>query len=89
MPADADEEIGQQIDNWVKTLLVRAGVQVVSFNKPGTGDTNAYGLLNVPGKYVRIIDAMHVAMHAVARGEPLPEFAPLPEKVRKGVRRKR
>lgn len=56
------------IDAWLKKLLTRAGIQVVSFRD------GANGLLNVPNKYVRVIDAMHVALHNLAAGESLPEF---------------
>lgn len=55
-------------------MLRRAGVQCVRFND------GSCGLINVPAKYVAVIDSMHVAMIHLLNGEPLPEF--LPEKER-------
>lgn len=73
----------EQIDVWCRTLFARAGVQVVRFGE------GANGLLNVPGKYVLIIDAMHLAMVSLAEGEPLPEFTPVEPKKKRSKKTRR
>jgi hypothetical protein len=60
MPDIKRETSSEQIDSWLRTLLNRRN--------------GSNGLLNVPNKYVRIIDAMHVAMCNLAAGEALPAF---------------
>lgn len=85
---DADEEIDHKIDSWVRTLLLRGGFKTINFSAIDDAQ-RAYGILNMPGKYVVIVDAMHQAMHALARGEPLPEFQPLPPANKPGAKRKR
>lgn len=72
----------RECDSWVKTLLLRSGIRVVNFSK-AADETEAYGLLNVPAKYVGIIDAMHQAIVAARLGQPLPAFVPLPVKAAK------
>lgn len=59
-----------EIMAWVEELCRRAKVRVHTF-PDGTK-----GLINVPAKYVAVIDSMHLALIAVARGEGLPEFEP-------------
>jgi hypothetical protein len=68
MPDIKRETSSEQIDSWLKTLLNRCDIGVVRFRD------GSNGLLNVPNKYVRIIDAMHVAMCNLAAGEALPAF---------------
>jgi hypothetical protein len=71
MPDIKHEVTQEDIERWCKTLYRRAGIQVVTF-KEGVN-----GLVNVPDKYVRVIDAMHMAMVNLAAGDSLPEFAPI------------
>ena len=82
---EEQREILRGVDNWVRTLLVRSGIKIVNFRKED-GEVDAYGLLNTPGKYVAIVDAMHQAIAAASLGMPLPKFAPPPER---SVKRKR
>ncbi len=58
-----------EINAWVVRMLRYGGVRVIDMK-----DSN--GLLNVPGKYCRVIDAMHVAIVSVAIGAGLPELIP-------------
>lgn len=60
---------GPDIDVWVEAVLRRGGVRVHRFG----GD--ALGLVDVPAKWARIIDALVAGIHAAARGEQLPEVA--------------
>jgi hypothetical protein len=79
----------EEIEHWVRMLLLRAGIRLVNFSKASDiGPPPPMGLINVPGKYVSIIDAMHQAIVAAANGEKLPEFVPLPP-AKTGPRRKR
>lgn len=66
----------EAIDRFVLELCHRADVKVHTF-PDGTR-----GLINVPAKYVAVIDAMHVALVSVARGDGLPEFATPPPRKR-------
>ncbi len=85
-PASTDDEMARMVANWVKALLIRAGIRVVDFSR---GDEHAaLGLIGVPAKYCGVIDAMHAAIDAVAHGEPLPTFTPLPAKASKAKRRR-
>lgn len=78
---DIRKEVSQDdIDRWLKTLYRRLGIQVVTFRD------GSNGLVNVPAKYVAIIDHMHLAMVELAAGESLPEF--LPEQPKKKGRKK-
>lgn len=68
----------EEIDLWIRAMLHAGGVEVVRMG-------GANGLLNVPGKYVLVIDAMHVALVSVAAGDGLPEIIPPePKKRRSG-----
>jgi len=58
----------EQINVWLKNLLGRVNISVVTFRD------GSNGLLNVPDKYVRVIDALYVALCNLAAGEALPEF---------------
>ena len=62
------------IDTWVKNLLAKAGVRQVGSL-----------LVNVPAKYVSIINCMHGALVELAAGEPLPEVVTNAEKKRGGT----
>lgn len=73
----------EKIESWIKQMLLRSGVRVINFARGD--DPPSYGLLNVPGKYCRIIDTMHIAMVNLALGHDLPEFLPLP-RISKKVR---
>ena len=48
----------EDVDRWLRAMLTRGGVEVVRM-----GDRN--GLVNVPGRYVAIIDALHVALVSI------------------------
>jgi hypothetical protein len=86
VPSGSPDEQCEQIDAWVTGLMRKAGIKTINFATAAEPD-GPVGLLNVPGKYVAIIDAMHQAMHALVRGEDLPKFAPPPDRSKK-VRRK-
>lgn len=83
MPDIRHEVSPEEINRWLKQLLQRVGIQVITFKD------NCNGLLNVPSKYVRVIDAMHVALNNLAAGETLPEFTEPEPKVtkKKGTKR--
>lgn len=69
------------LTRWVKELCRRAGIQVVTFRD------GSQGLINVPAKYVAVIDSMHVAMTELieSKGTRLPEFVePEPKKPKRG-----
>jgi hypothetical protein len=70
MPDIRKEVTQDDIDRWLRTLYRRLGIQVVTFRD------GANGLVNVPEKYVRVIDHMHLAMVNLAAGDKLPEFLP-------------
>lgn len=80
---DLRKEVSQEdIARWCKTLYRRLGIQVVTFRD------GSNGLVDVPEKYVRVIDHMHLAMVELAAGESLPEFLPVePKKPKKGSKR--
>lgn len=67
------------IDAWVKKLMVRSGIQCVSFASADRPDA-PLGLVGVPSRYCAIVDAMHQAMHAIVLGEDLPIFTLPPVK---------
>lgn len=58
-----------EVTAWVRTLCRRAGLRIHLWSDGSSG------LVNVPAKYVAVIDAMHVALLSIAAGEGLPEFA--------------
>lgn len=65
----------EDIDAWMRRLYAVAHIPTVKFRN-GT-----VGLVNTPGKYVAVIDAMHAAIVAAATGEPLPDLVePAPKK---------
>jgi hypothetical protein len=73
------------IDAWMRKLYALAKIGTVDFRR-ADNPNGAMGLIGVPAKYVAVIDAMHMAMTALACGEPLPEFAepePTPARKRK------
>lgn len=72
-----------EIDRFVIGICHRAGVRVHHF------PDGSRGLIDVPAKYVAVIDALHVALMSVAAGDGLPELAPIqePKKRRKRGRR--
>lgn len=75
-PTEEQLEKIRKIDAWLRTLLNRSGIQTINMSH---GDAPpAFGLLNVPAKYVGIIDAMHIAMVHLSTGQELPEFVPVP-----------
>ncbi len=61
-----------------RAICAAAGIRVHVFPDGTTG------LIDVPVKYVAVIDALHQALINVCAGEPLPELAPRPP--RKGRR---
>lgn len=69
---------------WVRELMRRCGVEVVVFRDGSSG------LLNVPAKYVAIIDQMHIAMMSLAesKGLTLPEFLPEEPKSKRKPRKR-
>jgi hypothetical protein len=69
-PRDADIELAHTIDTWIIAVLRRAGVRVHVFSDA------SIGLVDVPAKWSRVVDALSAGIHAVARGEELPEIAP-------------
>lgn len=72
---DADPAQARAIDAWIVAVLRRGGVKVIR------ASDGALNLLDVPQKWVAIIDALSAGVHAAARGQELPEIAP-PEKKR-------
>lgn len=66
---------------WVREVMRRCGIEVVTFSDGTTG------LVNVPAKYVAAIDALHQALHAAMIGEDLPAFtSEEPSKAKKAKR---
>jgi hypothetical protein len=63
------EEAAVASTRWVRELMRRCKIEVVTFRDGTTG------LLNVPAKYVAAIDVLHQALAAAMAGEGLPEFA--------------
>ena len=68
---DADVQLACEVDAWIIAVLRRAGVKVHVYS----GD-RGIGLVDVPGKWARVIDALSAGIHAAARGEALPKVAP-------------
>lgn len=80
---DIRKEVSQEdIHDWLKTLYRRLGIRTVIF-RDGT-----VGLVNVPAKYVAVIDHMHLAMVNLAEGDKLPEFLPEEQRPKKKGRKK-
>jgi hypothetical protein len=75
----------RDITRWMVTLFERFNIAATIL----TGDQGAVtmGLLNVPAKYVGIIDTMQEALARVGNGKGLPQFTEAPPG--KGVKRKR
>ena len=72
-----------EIDKWCVKLYRLSGIEVVRFD-------GANGLVNVPNKYVALLDALHLALVNLSEGLPLPEFAPVePKKPKKKKKTKR
>lgn len=70
----------EMVDAWMRKLYGLAKIRTVDFRRADRPNAPV-GLIGVPSKYVAVIDAMHAAMTALRRGEPLPEFAaPEPKK---------
>ena len=80
MPDIRKEVSEEDIESWLRTLYRRLGIRTVTFRD------GSLGLINVPAKYVSVIDHMHIAMSNLAAGEKLPEF--LPEQPKKKGRKK-
>lgn len=79
---EAVKTTDEDIDAWMRKLYMHAKIGTVDFRRADRPDA-ALGLIGVPGKYVAVIDAMHMAMTAIAHGDPLPEFVEQPPKKRK------
>jgi hypothetical protein len=65
------------IDAWIAAVLQRGGVKV---HRARDGALN---LVDVPAKWAAIMGALCAGIHAVARGEELPEIAAAEPKARK------
>lgn len=74
----AEMPTATELRDWCLAICRRAGVRVHVFADGTTG------LVDVPAKYVAVIDALSFALACLARGEELPELAPMP--TRKGKR---
>jgi hypothetical protein len=68
------------INAWIRRVLQAAGIMTISMPK------GVIGIAATPAKYVAVIEALSLGIHAAARGEELPELVRAPAKVR-GVRR--
>lgn len=68
---DADIQLSREVDEWIIAVLRRAGVKVHVF-----GSDHGIGLVDVPNKWARVIDALSAGIHAAARGEKLPTITP-------------
>lgn len=91
---DDDPAQTRAIDAWIAAVLRRGGVRVVSF------PDGSLNLVDVPQKWVAIVDALSAGIHAAARDEELPEVtvpsraenkagrAPLPGRPRLATRTK-
>ena len=74
---EGDPALAIMIDNWIIAVLRRGGLKV-QLASDGNLD-----ILDVPAKWVRIIDALGAGIHAAARGEPLPEVTEAPKTAKK------
>ena len=64
---DGDVQLSREVDAWIVAVLRRAGVKVHVFSRD-----HGIGLVDVPNKWARVIDALSAGIHAVARGAKLP-----------------
>lgn len=62
----------QELEAWMVEVCHRAGVRVHRF------DDGSMGLVDVPAKYVAVIDALHCALISLLKNQGLPELAPAP-----------
>lgn len=74
-----DDDPGQTaaIDDWIVAVLQRGGVKV---HRASDGNLD---LLDVPAKWVALIDALCAGIHASARGQELPEVTSAPKTAKK------
>ena len=70
---DDDPAQTKAIDAWIVTVLRRGGVKV---HRASDGNLD---ILDAPAKWVAIVDALSVGIHAAARGEELPEVTAAPK----------
>lgn len=62
----------EEIVRWVRSICAMAGVRSVQWND------GSIGLVDVPMKYLQVIDAMHQGLVCLASGNPLPRLVPVP-----------
>jgi hypothetical protein len=67
---------------WVLALAARCNIRVHRF------DDGSLGIIDVPVKYVAMIDSLHCAAIAIIRGQQLPKIIPLPPSSRRSKLRK-
>lgn len=77
---DDDPAQTEAIDTWIVAVLQRGGVKV---HRASDGNLD---ILDVPAKWVALIDALCAGIHAAARGQELPEVTSAPKAAKKKAR---
>lgn len=69
-----------EINAWFRRACTLAGIEVIVYHD------GSMGIVNVPSKYLRILDAMHEALVNLGQGASLPELVePAPKKPKRGA----